>query len=620
MLQRIVEMDTPASTTTSQSGQTDFKTLETGKENLLSHLRETAADKPHLHFIVAELWRVACKTRQVNLSESEKLQQQAQSAQAEFETRVISRFERLETLVLAPKAQGTRTSPSPNSPASSYTAPSGITNSSWANISTAAPGESNQWTVAGTGNKRERDEIQREETKALNKERTVIVKISTAEGKTRACTTGRVKILDNIKRLIPQANVLAVDILASGDVRITTATPAGRTICVAEEAKWMPSISIDGKIARATYPVMAHGVHIAGLNLADHAKVARTVERDNAHNIPGLEIIHIKWLKSKNAMEGKTTASIVLDITTAEHANKVIQNSLVLNGELLRTELYDTRAEIVHCYKCLGYGHIAKICKAQDACRWCGGKHRASTCEKSKTDKATMWCKNCRSKGHGAQTRECPKEKAEKKRTKDALANKQYFYTIPPHTIDLTLAPPTTAPRRGRPVTGAPTNVKNAAGHNRPAPANQRTLQESFLGNQNNSNKRQRADSIPGRGILRTQAINSLPSASFSMEHTQKLPDTTSSVSAANSDFSLSQDSVFASSQAQTLLAQADSQVVVPDNILAADSSPKSLPSTVTSDRGVVIRETESTYEPIHPINPNGFSGAVNPEEDHEIW
>lgn len=281
----------------SQRVQTQFRELENRKENLQSFLLRTAADQPEFQQTVAELWRVVLTTSPEQLSETEKL---AQTTQTTFD-RVFNRFDRLETLLATSEATSNSNATSPsiaNAPAGPFnTAPSGITKSIFAppgiqksTFASIVSDPSNPWNlVSNPGSKRERDEIQREQTKALNKEGTIIVKIPTTEGKTRARTLGRAKILDQLKRLMPQANDLAVDILASGDIRITCATPNSRDICFAEEKKWMNIISTDGQIAKATYPVMAHGAYIAGLNLADHARIARSIERDNAHNIPGLQ-------------------------------------------------------------------------------------------------------------------------------------------------------------------------------------------------------------------------------------------------------------------------------------------------------------------------------------------
>lgn len=244
-------------------------------------------------------------------------------------------------------------------------------------------------------------------------------------------------------------------------------------------------------------------------------------------------------------MEGKLTASIVLDLSSAEHANKAIQNSIIFNGELLRTELYDSKAEIVHCYKCLGYGHIAKVCKADDACRWCGGKHRASTCEVAKKEKTNLWCKNCRSKGHRAHTRECPREKAESKRVQDTLAIKPYLYTIPPQpiTIDLTPTPSQPVARKaGRPPIGAPNNVKGAAGYKKTAMNAQRTLQETLNGPAT-GHKRPRTDSGPTPSQLTSE---------FSFSQSQTLPATQPQPA----EITLSQDSVFGTQASQAPVQQ----------------------------------------------------------------
>lgn len=559
---------------TSLAGQREhlrFQEYQQMKENLLSYLRQTPDREQSTKHCktVAVFWNLALsKFDPAALTESQITLNTLRGLESKLDTRLGAIEKKLQS-----GAHSTHEYKLPSLPTgkiienASFTSfpdstsngsASGITRSSWASIA-AKPGAAEPWTtVLGAGSKRERDTQQREETKALNKARTVVVKIPSSEDKTATRTTGREKIFDQLKRLIPEACVIAVDILASGDVRITCAHQAGRAVCVAEETKWISTISSTAKIAKPTFPVMVHGVRIAGLNLADHAKVAKTIEHDNSSNIPGLQILHVKWLKSQAAMVGQSTSSIVLDVSSAEHANSAIINQLVINGELLRTELYDLQAETVHCFKCLGYGHIAKVCKAPDACRWCGGKHRASTCDRSRTDKTGLWCKNCRSKGHGAQTRECPREQAEKKRTKLAIGEKSYLFATVPTAPVIDLTVPHTqvlrhAKKQGRPVTGAATNVSKAAGYGKsadnasrapqtvnkptvfkPADNNQRTLQDAFSGTQQRA-KRLRSDSGPPADRF------SPPDASFSFQKEKPVagtPPTSEPATTFSQDFS----------------------------------------------------------------------------------
>lgn len=58
------------------------------------------------------------------------------------------------------------------------------------------------------------------------------------------------------------------------------------------------------------------------------------------------------------------------------------------------------------CYKCQGYGHIAKVCKGKQRCGKCGGHHEYGQCGVSDVRK----CCNCGG-DHTAAYRGCPVRK-----------------------------------------------------------------------------------------------------------------------------------------------------------------------------------------------------------------
>ncbi|KAK9728110.1 Zinc knuckle [Popillia japonica] len=64
------------------------------------------------------------------------------------------------------------------------------------------------------------------------------------------------------------------------------------------------------------------------------------------------------------------------------------------------------RAYIVRCYRCLEFGHVSSMCKADDnfkSCLNCGKEgHRAKECQNP------SFCFTCKKEGHRADRMKCP--------------------------------------------------------------------------------------------------------------------------------------------------------------------------------------------------------------------
>lgn len=73
---------------------------------------------------------------------------------------------------------------------------------------------------------------------------------------------------------------------------------------------------------------------------------------------------------------------------------------------------------VVRCYKCQRFNHIAKGCFYAPNCGRCGEEHLTSDCEEKHVEKGhpryrKYRCINCRVEGHPAFDKECPAIRAE---------------------------------------------------------------------------------------------------------------------------------------------------------------------------------------------------------------
>ena len=75
--------------------------------------------------------------------------------------------------------------------------------------------------------------------------------------------------------------------------------------------------------------------------------------------------------------------------TKPEHRAALIKTKrLYINWLVCRVE---DHVSILQCYKCCGFGHVAKDCDKKICCSYCAGEHRSDTCKSRKNLK----CVNC---------------------------------------------------------------------------------------------------------------------------------------------------------------------------------------------------------------------------------
>jgi len=88
---------------------------------------------------------------------------------------------------------------------------------------------------------------------------------------------------------------------------------------------------------------------------------------------------------------GRVYSTLTVFLTSPEAANRVIERGLVEGGEVKQTERFVAGCGLVQCFRCCGYGHIAKNCRVEARCGHCCGSHETRSCDQK--DQAI--CSNC---------------------------------------------------------------------------------------------------------------------------------------------------------------------------------------------------------------------------------
>lgn len=93
----------------------------------------------------------------------------------------------------------------------------------------------------------------------------------------------------------------------------------------------------------------------------------------------------IKIYADKNTSEESFNAIMEFDAITAEMF--VSAKKISVEWDMCKVFSY---VRVNRCFKCLGFNHVAKMCKNKIACSKCGGEHKVEQCTSKE-----MSCVNC---------------------------------------------------------------------------------------------------------------------------------------------------------------------------------------------------------------------------------
>lgn len=240
-----------------------------------------------------------------------------------------------------------------------------------------------------------------------------------------------------------KAGVVGVKKLPSGDLVIQLKEQKGKGQ-LGQERAWLSQVAGSAQVLPDLFPVLVHGVRLSQVNTTKQAKAARELERQNIVLHPGLRIERLAWPKGIHKL-GKKSSSLTVFLTSPEAANKVIREGFIESGEVHMVERFQTGCGLVQCFRCCGYGHIAKHCRVEARCGHCGGSHETRSCEKSKEPNG--YCSNCKG-SHKAWSEECPVRKKTRTMLVERLWSRAGIYpevVRPDHRIPVNMSRPTSS-------------------------------------------------------------------------------------------------------------------------------------------------------------------------------
>ncbi|KAJ3503465.1 hypothetical protein NMY22_g18241 [Coprinellus aureogranulatus] len=139
-----------------------------------------------------------------------------------------------------------------------------------------------------------------------------------------------------------------------------------------------------------------------------------------ANDIDRQDIVKVEWLKKpENRKPDQKVANLKIGLANPKLANDLCSRGTIIHNATRMTEKMDR--EPTQCFKCQGYGHIAKVClKPEQVCNSCGQEGHANTKATPCPNPDKQRCAICNTDGHGSKDRFCPSRirKAEEMRRK----------------------------------------------------------------------------------------------------------------------------------------------------------------------------------------------------------
>ncbi|KLO05276.1 hypothetical protein SCHPADRAFT_790401, partial [Schizopora paradoxa] len=133
----------------------------------------------------------------------------------------------------------------------------------------------------------------------------------------------------------------------------------------------------------------------------------------SAH-LPAGTLSNTRWMKPPGRREkNQRYAHLIAMFPSPETANTAIRHGLYIRGaKIMPVQLFP---EPLRCNKCSMFAHHKAVdCPSKVQCGWCGREHKTNLCSVKLPE--DMYCVNCKQRGHGAVSRDCPTYWTKKKR------------------------------------------------------------------------------------------------------------------------------------------------------------------------------------------------------------
>lgn len=313
------------------------------------------------------------------------------------------------------------------------------------------------------------------------KAREITIKIRDPKDQQHLSDKPNKEVTEALRRTAP--TVIGINRLASGDVRVTTNTPAERRK-LQDDTTWMKVLGESAAVSRRTYRVMVPGVRMRAVDTSQQEEAIQHLQTINAGLHQELKITRVGW-STRATREGKTFSSLSVDVETPAMANKLINQGILIDFELKYCEKYTPPPMSTNrCHNCQNYGHFHKVCKKAPICGHCAGNHVSYDCDgKEKAERHQ--CAVCGERGHTVWADSCRLKQQAQQRALKAKALRARVYPAlesSPIMIEPTIECDPHTPRKRAASQTGPTTPTSERGRHASIEKENRTRSQSYFG------------------------------------------------------------------------------------------------------------------------------------------
>lgn len=247
------------------------------------------------------------------------------------------------------------------------------------------------------------------------KEREILIKAASQKEDYTKRTP--IEVVEAVNKNIGEGKAVATRRMRSGDVVVTL---KDRDTQLPEDDDWVPRVfGTDAVLRRFEVTLIAKGVPAQVLARAqDEGQLLRELRKQSS--------THIVRCKRRLPRETQHAyASILLYVDNVDTARRLCNEGLLWNAQMFTVEPYSPDLKTQQCFRCFGFGHIARYCEKTARCGHCAGTKHTGGGEDCPTIKAgeNKHCINCKGP-HAAWDQRCPTVRAQKERAKRAYLHR----------------------------------------------------------------------------------------------------------------------------------------------------------------------------------------------------
>lgn len=224
---------------------------------------------------------------------------------------------------------------------------------------------------------------------------------------------------------ISKLKTVSANQLKSGDLSIKTATAKDMETLREFAQDWEHRLGNGAVVRIPTYGILAHGIRTSTMDMERFTELRDELLQDNKAFVPTAEIKYIGWLT--RSASTKAASSVIVELSKAEDANKLIDEGLIWQGEVFQCERYDRQCRLRQCFRCHSYGHIGTQCKATTTCGYCAQEHVTRECPEKNDTTAPRKCAACHGE-HEAWHSRCPTRIRELAKIKAAYKQRPRYH------------------------------------------------------------------------------------------------------------------------------------------------------------------------------------------------